>query len=106
MARLASPTKWIGGDGGRRLARPEKVADPFYATSEWRALSGAVKAARNWVCDDCGGDFATNRRALIGDHVIEIKDGGAPLDPHNVACRCTACHNRKTAREAARRGRG
>ncbi len=44
-----------------------------------------------------------NRRGLIGDHIVERKDGGADFDPLNVRLLCAACHNRKTA--AARRTR-
>jgi 5-methylcytosine-specific restriction protein A len=34
---------------------------------------------------------------LIADHVIEIDDGGAPLDVNNGMTLCLSCHNRKTA---------
>ena len=40
---------------------------------------------------------------LLGDHVVEIKDGGARLDPSNVMLRCYSCHARKTAEERNRR---
>jgi 5-methylcytosine-specific restriction enzyme A len=43
---------------------------------------------------------------LIADHIIEIDDGGAPLDFNNGMTLCVACHNKKTAQAAqARRGR-
>ncbi|XPS83916.1 HNH endonuclease domain protein [Desulfosarcina variabilis str. Montpellier] len=36
----------------------------------------------------------------IVDHIVELKDGGAPLSEDNVQSLCRSCHQRKTAREA------
>jgi hypothetical protein len=33
---------------------------------------------------------------LEADHIVELKDGGAPLDPANVLLLCRPCHARKT----------
>lgn len=40
---------------------------------------------------------------IYGDHVVELADGGAPLDPSNIMLCCAVCHGRKTAREAISR---
>ena len=40
---------------------------------------------------------------IFGDHIVELKDGGRPLDPSNVLLRCGACHSRKTIVERAKR---
>lgn len=80
------------------VAPMAKVADTLYTSPEWRALMREIKAVRGNYCQDCG---AGGR--IIGDHVDEVKDGGAVLDPANVRLRCMTCHNRKTA--AARRAR-
>lgn len=87
----------------RRLAVPVKLTDPFYESPEWRALASAVKALRNWRCEECGRDCSANRRTLHVDHVVERKDGGADLDPLNVRALCVGCHNRKTAGARVRR---
>lgn len=42
--------------------------------------------------------------AVIVDHVVELKDGGAELSPDNSMSLCRSCHNKKTAREKKRRG--
>ena len=58
------------------------------------------------VCEEaaCRKDCSATPRGLIGDHIVERKDGGADFDPLNVRLLCAACHNRKTARERTRRG--
>jgi 5-methylcytosine-specific restriction endonuclease McrA len=40
---------------------------------------------------------------VYGDHIIELQDGGALLDPSNVALRCAPCHGRKTVLERDKR---
>ena len=80
------------------LQPPPKIADQFYLSPEWRALIGRIKRDRGSRCERCG-----SGHRVIGDHKVEIKDGGARLDAQNVQLLCQACHNSKTA--AARRAR-
>lgn len=75
-----------------------KVADSLYVSREWRKLVAEIKAERGAWCQQCG-----SRHRVAGDHVVEVKDGGAALDRGNVRLLCQACHNAKTARERARR---
>lgn len=37
------------------------------------------------------------------DHIIEVSDGGAELDPANGQAACTHCHAKKTAAHANRK---
>lgn len=74
------------------------MADPFYLSRDWRELVGRLKRDRGAFCERCGSGYR-----LIGDHVVELRDGGAPLDPRNVELLCQACHNRKTAQARAAR---
>jgi 5-methylcytosine-specific restriction endonuclease McrA len=83
---------------GPQLLPPPKLADRFYASPEWRALVARLKRERGPFCQRCG-----SSHRVIGDHVIELKDGGAPLDPSNVELLCQAHHNAKTAAARARR---
>ena len=78
-----------------------KVRDQFYGTGRWRRF-------RDWyigkqpLCEQC---LAEGRiePAVIVDHIIELKDGGAPLSEDNAMSLCRRCHQKKTAREAALR---
>ena len=81
-----------------------KRADPFYLSKEWRDLMQWLLAIRGRRCEDP--NCATPRgpwSRIYGDHIKELKDGGAPLDPENVLLRCATCHGAKTARERGRR---
>ena len=77
----------------------EKRANPFYLSPEWQQLRAAIIKQRGARCEDPEHDRSTPRTGirLFGDHIIELRDGGAPLDPANVMLRCGACHTRKTA---------
>ena len=96
--RGLSPTVATLGD---LVAPAPKVAAPIYRSPEWRALLAAVKRQRGARCERCG-----SRHRLIGDHVVELSDGGAPYDPSNIDLLCQACHNTKTAQARAARARG
>ena len=85
-----------------RLKPPPKTVAPFYLSPEWRALMAAIIKARGRRCQECG---RTNCR-IFGDHVVELCDSGAPLDPSNILLRCGSCHSAKTARVRAERMRG
>lgn len=50
----------------------------------------------------CNNDGSGSVR-IYGDHVQEIKDGGALLDPGNIMLVCPACHGAKTAAAKAER---
>ncbi|WP_082342771.1 HNH endonuclease signature motif containing protein [Vulgatibacter incomptus] len=43
------------------------------------------------------------RAAFLVDHIRELIDGGARLDPSNLQSLCSPCHSLKTKQEAARR---
>jgi 5-methylcytosine-specific restriction protein A len=81
-----------------RLRPPPKIAESFYLSAAWRGLMARLKAERGNVCQKCGA-----RGRVLGDHIIERKDGGNDLDPGNVMLMCWGCHNAKTAKAKARR---
>ena len=53
-----------------------------------------------WACVDCGRVDSANH----ADHIVPIADGGERYDLANGACRCSACHARKTLRENRAKG--
>ena len=65
----------------------------------------APPSARNPVCAVCA---ARGRvvAAVVADHVVPLKDGGARFDWANLAGCCVSCHNRKSARETAAKRTG
>lgn len=76
----------------RRVVPAEKTAAPFYLTPEWRALMDRLIRERGRRCEKCG---RTGTR-IFGDHIVEIQDGGALLDPNNIQLLDGRCHTLKT----------
>jgi 5-methylcytosine-specific restriction enzyme A len=87
--------------GRAKVVPSPKRAMPFYLSDDWRSLIATIKRTRGYRCYDP--DHPTDQPRgggrIYGDHIIELKDGGAPLDPRNIMLRCHACHTRKTMRE-------
>ena len=73
----------------------------FYKSAQWRAVR-AVFLREHPVCCVCA---ARGRvvAAVVVDHVVPVKDGGARFDAANLQALCVTCHNRKTAQETARK---
>lgn len=84
-----------------RVRSMPKKAEAFYQSKEWRDLVRSIKATRGAWCERCG-----SGHRVIGDHIVERRDGGAELDPSNIELLCQPCHNRKTAQARAARVTG
>lgn len=78
---------------------PTESTNGLYTSTAWRSLMAKLKADRGERCQECG----RGRCRIFGDHIRELKDGGAPLDPDNVQMLCGACHTAKTIAARARR---
>jgi hypothetical protein len=104
MSRLTMIGARVPAAAARLTKRP-KLTDAFYSSAEWRALVRDLIATRGPRCEDpqCTTQNRGADQRIYGDHVIELKDGGAPLDAGNVMLRCAPCHGRKTADEARKR---
>lgn len=88
------------------VAPMPKTADPFYLSADWRKLVEDRIKQRGSRCEDPAHDPTKPRQCrVVGDHIREIRDGGARLDPANVMLRCWPCHTRKTAGARAARAR-
>jgi 5-methylcytosine-specific restriction enzyme A len=90
-----------------RVPPQPKKAEPFYLSREWRDLVAKLILQRGRKCERCGA-FRNDEGEPIrvfGDHIIELKDGGALLDEGNVRILCSKCHSAKTAQARARRSR-
>lgn len=75
----------------------------FYQSAAWRAVRAAFLRAHPLcrLCETRGLLVA----AMAVDHITPIKDGGERFDWINLQGLCVSCHNAKTARETAGRGR-
>ena len=91
--------------GRAKLEPPLKLTLPFYRTPEWHALMSGIRRMRGNACQDPEHDPHVPRygHRIFGDHIVELSDGGAPLDPQNILLRCSVCHGRKTIQARARR---
>jgi len=105
MARIKTAASLIRPAEYRTAPPPAKEADPFYLSPAWRALVARLIAQRGRRCEDpdCRKPDRGAGGRIFGDHIKELRDGGAPLDERNVLLRCGSCHSRKTAAERARR---
>lgn len=73
-----------------------KKTEPFYGTARWKKFRKWY-LSNNPMCETC----LTNNKfvpAQMVDHIIELKDGGNPLDQKNTQALCWSCHAKKTAR--------
>jgi 5-methylcytosine-specific restriction enzyme A len=95
----------------RTALPPDKCAEPFYLSQAWRVfVRGLIEerfgGAALGHCEDraCRHPQRQGIR-LFGDHIHELKDGGAPLEGANILFRCGACHTRKSNEARAARTR-
>jgi 5-methylcytosine-specific restriction enzyme A len=78
---------------------PAKITEKLYSSTAWLGLMARLRKQRGNRCEHCN---ATKVRT-IGDHIVELSDGGAALDPANVQLLCWSCHTIKTNAERAKR---
>ena len=71
----------------------------FYSSARWRATREAVLRAHP-LCVTCLRDELT-RPAVVVDHIVPLKAGGARFDWTNLQPLCVSCHNRKSLCERA-----
>lgn len=105
MARIQTLGSRVAAVDTRSAPPAPKTADSFYRSQEWRDLLDQIIAERGRRCEDPKHDASRPREGIriFGDHIVEIRDGGAMLEPCNVMLRCGSCHSRKTAEMRARR---
>jgi 5-methylcytosine-specific restriction protein A len=91
-----------------RLSVPTKRADPVYLSQEWRSFIRHLIKERGRACEHpmCRTPNRGQGQRIFGDHIQELQDGGALLDPSNVMLLCSPCHGIKTAKARGDRARG
>ena len=85
----------------RTAALSPKVADTFYSSPAWIALRNQVRREAGGRCQAPGCGRAERR--MFVDHIVELNDGGAPLERRNVWLLCASHHSLKTVAERAKR---
>lgn len=83
----------------------EPWAVQFYNGKSWRSLRGRLIAERNYICEECGGNFVFEPSRLVGHHKIEltpenITDVNIALNPDNIKIVCKECHDKEHKRFA------
>ena len=99
MGRLSLLPTRLQPTRQQRTAQPVKVADSFYKSPQWLAAREESIALHFGFCAHC------ERRPsrLFVDHIVELKDGGEPLEQSNLEPLCGSCHSLKTAKARAQR---
>ena len=78
----------------------------FYNSKDWKRLSHYTLASNNFLCVGCSTDDRPTL-ADVADHIIPVKVNWAlRLDPNNIQPLCHDCHNKKTADDIKKYGRG
>jgi len=73
----------------------------FYQSAQWRAVRAAFLRQHPLCCAcEVRGRVVP---AVVVDHVVPIKQGGARFDPENLQSLCVSDHNAKSAKERAQR---
>ena len=89
----------LRGTGPKPLQVSESIRPRGRA---WLDLRAAILARDAGLCQACK-RAGRLRLARDVDHIEELADGGAPMDPANLESVCGPCHDAKSA--AARRAR-
>ncbi|WP_336623540.1 HNH endonuclease [Oceanobacillus profundus] len=80
----------------------DPILKKFYNSKEWIALRDYVMMINNYLCVKC--PMTTAEEV---DHIIPVKvDWSLRLDINNCQPLCHDCHNKKTAEDKRKYGRG
>lgn len=80
----------------------DKEVQAFYTSKAWKSTR-MHKLRDQPLCEEC---LRQNRitPAVLVDHIIPIKNGGAKLDYNNLQSLCQVCHEIKSIKEGSRFG--
>lgn len=102
MPRLRSLAPRIAPAPSRLPSTPKEAA-AHYQTPEHRAWAADVIRRAGGRCQWPGCTKGAPEHRMFADHITELSDGGAALDPANGQCLCGAHHSAKTAAARAAR---
>ncbi len=101
---IAKPRIPVTKTGPFANAPTKKRTDSIYGTAAHRHWRAQVIQRARGRCEgkQHQGPNPPEGR-LYADHIIELKDGGAPFDVTNGQALCHSCHEAKGAAERAKR---
>jgi 5-methylcytosine-specific restriction protein A len=88
---IVAPPGYCKDHGPPSSPVDEKKRNPFYDSARWRKCR-ARQLSRQPICEGCI-RWGMLKPAEIVHHITPIEDGGAKLDPNNLASLCVGCHN-------------
>jgi len=111
MPKLRTLGPLIRHTDTRPVRLPPKQVDNFYNTPEFAAWRAAVIHRAEGRCEtvDKYGNRcvkAKPKHRVYADHIVELRDGGVPLDLNNGQCLCASHHQIKTMAMRNRRLKG
>ena len=80
----------------------DELSRTFYRTPRW-VETRKRKLQISPFCEECRKNGTITTGKLV-DHIIPIKQGGAPYDLDNLQTLCWSCHSRKSIQEGSRFG--
>lgn len=89
----------------RRIKPQSKQRDAVYGTPEYQAWRAKVINRADGRCQwqEIHGPCGRKEPRMFADHIVELRDGGAPFDTANGQCLCGKHHTIKTNAEKAKR---
>jgi 5-methylcytosine-specific restriction protein A len=100
MAKLRTLSPLVRTLDTRTTRLPRRPIDPVYSTPEFQRWRAHVVARAGGQCEAIDHGFRCTKarpdHRVYADHIIELRDGGAPFDLNNGRCLCASHHELKT----------
>jgi 5-methylcytosine-specific restriction endonuclease McrA len=79
-------------------------ADPFYQSRAWREFRVLILERDRYQCTWVENGQRCTRRAVVVDHSVARRDGGADLDPSNCRSLCRQHDNQRHGEKGGAHG--
>jgi 5-methylcytosine-specific restriction enzyme A len=107
MPKLRSLPSLLRAVDTSTVRLPPKAKAEVYTTPQFRQWRAMVVGRAGGRCEAVDHGYRCSRAApehrMYADHINELRDGGALLDPNNGQALCASHHELKTMQARARR---